>query len=56
MPFVVETPAGLRTDLTLEEVRPKLRELVDRLFEQVPSGVGRSGFIKLTVNGLKPCQ
>lgn len=40
----------MRTDLTLEEVRPKLRQLVDRLFEQVPSGVGQSGFIKLTDN------
>ncbi|MEW6750592.1 MAG: RtcB family protein [Candidatus Latescibacterota bacterium] len=37
----------LRTDLTLEEVRPHLRRLVDRLYEQVPSGVGGSGFLRL---------
>ena len=38
----------MRTDLTLDEVRPKLKQLVDRLFELVPSGVGRSGSMKLT--------
>ncbi len=38
----------VRTNLTFEEVRPRLRELVDRLFERVPAGVGASGFVKLS--------
>jgi tRNA-splicing ligase RtcB len=37
----------VRTGLTLEEVRPRLRELVDRLFERIPAGVGRHGFYQL---------
>ena len=28
----------IRTGLTLEEVRPRLRELVDRLFQRIPAG------------------
>jgi len=35
------------TSLTLEEVQPKLRELVDALFERVPAGVGSRGFLDL---------
>jgi tRNA-splicing ligase RtcB len=38
----------LRTDLTEEEVRPRLTELVDALFGSVPSGVGAHGFVRLT--------
>ncbi len=33
----------LRTSLTAAEVRPRLRELVDRLYREVPSGVGSKG-------------
>ena len=33
----------VRTDLTEDEVRPRLRELVDALFAAVPSGVGAQG-------------
>ncbi len=36
------------TNLTLEEVRPHLRDLVDALFRRVPAGVGSTGFIKLS--------
>jgi len=36
------------TNLTYEEVKPHLRDLVDRLFARVPAGVGSSGFIKMT--------
>ena len=36
------------TTLTYDEVRPKLKELVDQLFAQVPAGVGSSGFVQLT--------
>src|SRR5205807_3332484 len=35
------------TNLTEEEVRPRIRELVDALFERVPAGVGTKGFVKL---------
>ncbi len=37
----------VRSELTEEEVRPRLRELVDLLFERVPAGVGSSGFVRL---------
>lgn len=36
------------TNLTLEETQPKLRELVDMLYQRVPAGVGCKGFVKLT--------
>jgi tRNA-splicing ligase RtcB len=36
------------TNLTHEEVKPHLRQLVDRLFQRVPAGVGSSGFLKLS--------
>lgn len=36
------------TDLTLEEVQPKLRDLVDILYQRVPAGVGCKGFVKVT--------
>jgi tRNA-splicing ligase RtcB len=38
----------LRTDLTEDEVRPRLRELVGALFGAVPSGVGAKGFVHLS--------
>ncbi len=31
----------LTTNLTEDEIRPKLRELVDNLFRNIPSGVGK---------------
>jgi len=33
----------LRTSLTVEEVRPRLAALIDRLYREVPSGVGSHG-------------
>ncbi len=36
------------TNLTYEEVAPRLRELVDKLFARVPAGVGCRGFVKIT--------
>ena len=36
------------TRLSYEEVRPHLRELVDRLYERVPAGVGVTGFVRLS--------
>ncbi|MCD6324175.1 MAG: RtcB family protein [Desulfurococcales archaeon] len=37
----------LRTDLRVDDVMPKLRELVDTIFYNVPSGVGSSGKLRL---------
>ena len=37
----------IKTDLTLDEVKPKLQELLDELFRAVPSGVGTKGFVNL---------
>ena len=38
----------LRTDLTERDVRPRLRELVDTLFDLVPSGVGEKARVRLS--------
>ena len=34
------------TNLTEEEVRPRIRELVDQLFAAIPTGVGCTGFVR----------
>src|SRR3990167_1979332 len=36
----------LLTNLTLKDVQPKIKDLVNRLFDRVPAGVGSSGFMK----------
>lgn len=38
----------LSTPLTAGEVRPKLKQLLDRIFTLVPSGVGRGGKVRLS--------
>jgi tRNA-splicing ligase RtcB len=38
----------MRTDLTEDEVRPRLRELIGALFASVPAGVGAKGFVRLS--------
>mgnify|MGYP001770655379 FL=1 len=38
----------LRTNLTEQEVRPKLKELVDTIFRLVPPGVGGTGHLRLS--------
>ena len=38
----------LKTNLTEEEVRPRLKELIAALFKAVPSGVGAKGFVHLS--------
>ena len=38
----------IKTDLTYDEVQPRLTELVDKLFAAVPAGVGSTGFLKLS--------
>ncbi|MGC8584625.1 MAG: RtcB family protein [Thermoplasmata archaeon] len=42
----------VRTDLTINEVKPRIKELIDTIFEEVPSGVGSAGKIKLNRNDL----
>ena len=36
------------TNLTIDDVRPHLHQIVDRLYERVPAGVGSHGFLKLS--------
>jgi tRNA-splicing ligase RtcB len=43
----------MKTDLTYDEVKPKLKELMDVLFRLVPAGVGSRGFVKLKVDKFK---
>jgi tRNA-splicing ligase RtcB len=43
----------MRTNLTEDDVRPKLRELVTELFRQVPCGVGIGGRVKLSKDDYK---
>ena len=42
----------LRTNLTYDDVRPKLKELVDTIFRNVPSGVGSRGKVRLSIDEL----
>lgn len=37
----------VRTDLTIKDVKPKIREIVDTMFKNVPSGVGSRGLVKV---------
>ena len=41
----------IRTNLDEPDVRPKLKDLIDRLFTDVPTGVGRTGKIDLQALG-----
>jgi tRNA-splicing ligase RtcB len=43
----------LRTQLSEDEVRPRLTELVEALFRAVPSGVGARGFVRLTESAFR---
>ena len=43
----------IRTDLTLEEVKPKMEILMDTLFKSVPAGVGCKGIVKLNSTTFK---
>ncbi|KAF0220477.1 MAG: hypothetical protein FD174_1131 [Geobacteraceae bacterium] len=36
------------TNLTYDEVKPRLHQLVDRLYYRVPAGVGSHGFVKVS--------
>ncbi len=43
----------IKTNLTLSEVEPKIKELVNLLFKRVPAGVGCKGFVKPTTEEFK---
>lgn len=38
------------TNLTLNDVKPHLKKLVDKLYERIPAGVGSTGFLKISRN------
>ncbi|MEM5812975.1 MAG: RtcB family protein [Candidatus Aenigmatarchaeota archaeon] len=38
----------LRTNLSVDDIKPKLRELLEKIFKNIPSGVGRGGKLRLT--------
>ncbi|MCF2136069.1 MAG: RtcB family protein [Candidatus Thorarchaeota archaeon] len=40
----------MRTNLDVDDIRPKIHELIDQLFTDVPTGVGRTGKINLQGN------
>ena len=42
----------LRTNLSVQDVKGKLKELVNVIFRNVPSGVGSTGYLKLTMRDL----
>jgi len=42
----------LRTDLSINDVKPRLRELVDTIFKLAPAGVGETGHVRLSVGEL----
>src|SRR6266704_6923585 len=41
------------TNLTLDDVQPHLKEIIDLLFQRVPAGVGSHGFLKLSRDDLR---
>ncbi|MCK4403509.1 MAG: RtcB family protein [candidate division Zixibacteria bacterium] len=43
----------IRTDLTIEEVKPKMNALMDTLFKLVPAGVGSKGIVRLNSDTFK---
>ncbi|MBU2552159.1 MAG: RtcB family protein [Proteobacteria bacterium] len=43
----------MRTGLEADDLRPRLRDLVERLYQDIPTGVGRAGPLKLTRSEIK---
>lgn len=43
----------MTTNLTVDEVKPKIKELVDALYMKVPAGVGCKGFVKVSKEEFK---
>ncbi len=42
----------IRTNLTVSEVKPRLKELLETMFKLVPSGVGSSGIVRVSAKEL----
>lgn len=42
----------LRTELTIDEVKPRLKELVDALYRNIPSGLGSTGKVRVSISEL----
>lgn len=42
----------MKTNLTLKEVRPKIKSIVDRMFRDIPTGVGKRG-VDISLDELK---
>jgi tRNA-splicing ligase RtcB len=42
----------LRTNLTVDDIKPKLSQLIDSIFTNVPSGVGEKGRLRLSFSEL----
>lgn len=38
----------LRTNLTIEELKPRIKDLINHLFQNIPSGLGSEGKIKIS--------
>ena len=43
----------MTTNLTIKEVKPKIKQLVDELYKAVPAGVGCKGFVKISKEEFK---
>jgi tRNA-splicing ligase RtcB (3'-phosphate/5'-hydroxy nucleic acid ligase) len=43
----------MTTNLTIDQVKPRIKELVDALYLKVPAGVGCKGFVKVTKEEFK---
>ncbi|MEK6900528.1 MAG: RtcB family protein, partial [Nanoarchaeota archaeon] len=43
----------ITTNLTIDEVKPKIKQLVDELYKAVPAGVGCKGFVKVSKEEFK---
>jgi tRNA-splicing ligase RtcB len=42
----------LKTNLTVDDIKPKLKNLVDAMFKNIPSGLGSQGKVKLSMDQL----
>jgi tRNA-splicing ligase RtcB len=40
----------ITTNLTVDAVKPKIRQLINTLYEDIPAGVGKKGSVKLNMN------
>jgi tRNA-splicing ligase RtcB len=43
----------LKTNLSIDDIKPNIKELIDNIFQNVPSGVGKKGKIRLSITELE---